>query len=186
MNETRPALLPTCSPTESVYSQPESQSSCRLLLQFRYSSSEVWKCLKQSQQFSDPLQYQTLQLCVIAAMLKWGQLLQALTTFPFSLPLVFRLFSQHLLRAVVSLFPLVVLLLHLCYSKSSSLWIPVGKIKGLKRKKCNGMKIQEVLVLHRCFNRFLSKKPSIKTLGIWPKYNKHTHIKISTNKHMPE
>lgn len=86
MNEARPALLPTCFPAESANSQPESQSSCRLLLQFRYSSSEVWKCLKQSQQFSDPLQYQTLQLCVIAAMLKWGQLLEALTPFPFSPP----------------------------------------------------------------------------------------------------
>lgn len=57
-----------------AYSQPESPWSRRLLLQFRH-SSEVWKCLKQSQQFSDPLQYQTLQLCVTAAMLEWGQLL---------------------------------------------------------------------------------------------------------------
>lgn len=62
-------------PTEPAYSQLESQSCHRPLLQFRYSSSKVWKCLKQSQQFSDPLQYQTLQLCVIAAMLEWGQLL---------------------------------------------------------------------------------------------------------------
>lgn len=175
MSETRPEQLPACFPTESAYSQLESQSSHRLLLQFRY-SSEVWKCLKQSQQFSDPLQYQTLQLCVIAAKPEWGQLLQALARlFPSLHPWCSGSFPSTYSELSLAFSPWLCcpyIYVTLSLLPYGFLW---GKWKVWKEKrKRNEMKwkFRRFLFSSCCFNRSLSKELSTKTLGISPKYNK--------------
>lgn len=133
MNVTGPALLPTYFPMESACSWPVANPPAG----FSFNSGRVVRFESASSRANSSLILYSIKLCNCVSSQPCQNEVNYCRhqTFPFSPPLVFKLFSQHLLRTVVSLFPSVLLPLRLCYSKSSSLWVPMGKMKGLKGGK---------------------------------------------------